>query len=174
MREINLIPSDFVPSKRLTKILKKVRSVLLVALTILIVGSVASLVVVKLLNNKEDGLKSEQSDLETQIEALKETETKLVLIEDRLTKIKSIQDSDIISPKIEKYQKLINGIPDNAIVTDLKIDDMESQTSFFAPDLDTVTKLLAKVLSDDDYTQVVLTDFSFTSSTGYSLSLGLN
>jgi hypothetical protein len=103
MSRINLLPIDLSPESskaRLSNILKKIT----VVGFILLIVSVLMAIAIFLINYVEmQNLSQRQNQLKKSIEALEKTEQSLVLVKDRLTKIKKVLGKETATDSIENF-----------------------------------------------------------------------
>src|SRR3990172_8063149 len=91
---INLLPQEFKPKGYVVTVSHTLRKVAVLLLTVFLVGSVAILGAFIFTSQRIKGSNSMQEELKTEIETLEATEQRLILLKDRLDKVKTIEDAN--------------------------------------------------------------------------------
>lgn len=170
---INLLPDELKPKSSTIRVYKglKKASILFVsfcALIIFVIGGVI-LVITNFLNISQ----KKQDSLKSQIVNLEQTETRLVLIRDRLSKIGELQGSYETKSRIEGIRSLIETVSQDVTLTQIGIDSkgISLKADFVSPAQ--MTAFITKLSGMTEYSSIKLDSMKFIVGKGYEATLFL-
>ncbi len=170
MAQINLLPIEITPkgfSVRLATILRNVATVGFIILLIAGVGIGAYFLItsteIRTSNTKQEQYKSVVKSLES-------TEQSLVLLKDRVGKVKTVLGLNTVGPGIEKAGAIISTFPPGIEAKEIQIAEL---TKFTVSVTDTaeLTKFMSAAIAANKFKKIDLRGFSFSPSGGYLISL---
>lgn len=170
---LNLLPENFAVKKGLAKVLAMARQATLglIIVFILIVIGISSFFFISTfelnsLNSRIDDLKSQISQQET-------VETQVVLLKDRIAKIKRVQSIESSDKTFAAITPVIDNVPQGANLGELSVDSKKVDTSVLFTNTQSLGQFFNSLSSIEGFTSVILTSFGFNPVTGYLASLRL-
>lgn len=168
---INLLPTEFAPSARFARLANLIRTLVFVGLSIFIL-STAAMVVLFLFDSISVGQsRARQEATKGVIKSLETTEQRFVLIQDRLSKAKTIMSEAGVGDALSKLKDLLPIISGGASLSGAEITPDKTKFSVTAANSSDLANFLATLVSGNYYKKVDLTSFSFSPSGGYLVSL---
>lgn len=169
--KINLLPKEFKVGAGLGKALRLIRILGVISLAaFLIFGMVLggyliiSSVQLNSLNSSNDSLKSQLKNLET-------SESQLVVLKDRLSKIKTAENTPSGLPVYKNFDALVDSLSDSTTLNTVDIGPTKlSSTLVFRSNQD-LTNFVEKLTKANTFQNIALTSFSFNPNVGYLLSV---
>jgi hypothetical protein len=170
MPSINLLPKDLLPDPSVMKFSKLLRSLVTIGLALFVVVAVG-LGAYFIVNSVtlQNSLKN-QNTLKESIKALEETEQGLVLVKDRLQKVKNVYTKPSIIKEVEGLSSILSSIPDRVVLTEAVLGNGTIDTSFTVENSTILTQLMANIIINENYQRIDLLSFSFNPSMGYITS----
>lgn len=173
MADINLLPPDLTPNRKVVELantVKKVSAVgYLVTIMLMAVGAGAFLILSQQLQTS----RAKQEELKRQIYSLQQTEQRLILVKDRLAKVKGIWGKDSNTEEIETFQELIPLFPEGYEIRSVVFSEEQSQTAFVLPNSRAVVEFFAKIVSSGLYSKIQLQNFSLNKDYTYGMQMNL-
>lgn len=172
MPTINLLPDDF-SSKGVVKVARIIKKISIPVFAMFFVSIAVMLGIIIILNSNLKRVGNNQEILTNSIKNLEKTERGMLLLQERLSKIKNILSNDSSKGKFTQNVQDILGRSPGVNISEIKlISDKINLTAEVATS-DQVEQFLSQVLENPLFKEVVLTNFSFNPATGYSLGLDL-
>lgn len=172
MPTINLLPDDF-SSKGVVKVARIIKKISIPVFAMFFVSIAVMLGIIIILNSNLKRIGNNQEILTNSIKNLEKTERGMLLLQERLSKIKNILSNDSSKGKFTQNVQDILGRSPGVNISEIKlISDKINLTAEVATS-DQVEQFLSQVLENPLFKEVVLTNFSFNPATGYSLGLDL-
>lgn len=170
---LNLLPDNLYVSKSVSstvKTLKALNVILIVIFIIFAVGVGAYFVFQKItLNSTQTTL----AQLKSQIKAQEQSETKLILLKDRLSKIASIQNSSSASKNMDNLTTLLSGTSQSFEISSANVSSNKIALSLKIYSNEDLTSFISNVKSSALFGSANLSTFNYGSG-GYSLDLTLD
>lgn len=171
MANINLISTDTGLESSVTKLsrfLGKANLVGFILLTIttsvLFVYFLFSLIS---LNNS----KSHQESLRNSIKALKDKETQLTLLYDRVRWAKAIYDKGNASSNLEKMETALGNVTSNYTINSVALTNTTGDVDLFTDSKEGFSQFMAGFKIKDLFTKVLVSSLSFIPQKGYTVTL---
>lgn len=171
---INLLPPELSSNKTLAKISKSVRSITLIALVVFIVTGLGILGIFIVSSLEVRSLTSRKDSLTAEIKARETTEQKLVLLKDRVAKIKVVKAAETAGDEVVGVSKVLSFLGGNSSVSELAFDAQKADLTILFKNSSDLGSFLKSMSDALPFKSVVLTSFGFNPSTGYLVSLRLS
>lgn len=171
---INLLPLELSAKSgvaKLAALLKRVSTFMI--MIFLVLGFMALAFIIFYSIRLDDTLKANQA-LASQISTLEVTEQKTVLVKDRLQKIKGIKAQPDVIAAVDGIRSLSAVLPSGVSVADTSIDAGKTNFSFNVTDSSVLVNFLANLVTNSNYKQLTIKNFTFTPATGYLVSFESN
>lgn len=170
---INLLPTDLSPKGPVVKIAGFIRSIAVISFSALLITGlgISAFFVVNSLQIKNTNTRNEQ--LKASIQSLETTEQSVVLVRDRLSKVKQILVQDTGGDETQGLANFINQIPPDVQLAEAIIAKNGVETTFLALSSSSLTQLMAGIISQEDFVGIELVSFSFNPNAGYVVSFDL-
>lgn len=174
MANINLLPIELAPKSSIIKLAKFLKKVALFGYILFTVSIVVAIAVFFLVNNQLKKAISEQEGLKVSIEALQETEQKLLLTQDRLKKSKLVLGMATAEDEIVALESFVANLPEGVVLggSELSADNMNM--SFSIKTSDAFSDLLAMMYESELFESIVISSASLTPSGTFEASFSLS
>ncbi len=171
MGEINLLPEELKPKSSYIKLSSFLKKFALLGVIILLFFLSASLGVGIFLDKRISVSLKNQESLKNKIKALEKTEQRIVLVKDRLEKIKSLKSKSNANDELDRLNVLSKLFPEGTNVKEVNINVDELSISVLADNLDDIALYLANVITSKEFNKVILKSLEFNLKEGYSVKL---
>jgi len=168
---INLLPKDLLPSAGLIKTAKLLKNLLTLGFGIFTIALVGLVAFFTLNSISLRSSSARQEELKTSIKALEQTEQGLVLVKDRLAKVKEVLGKDSGAEEIDNLAKVSSLTTAGVDLTEAVVFKDELDTTFNVSDASLLTSFMAQIIATGTYKRIDLNSFSFNPSVGYLISL---
>lgn len=174
MAAINLLPTELLPSAGLTRTAKLLRSVLTVGFGIFVVAvlGLVGFFSVNALSLRSSNAR--QEELKTSIKSFEQTEQGLVLVKDRLGKVKEVEAKDNADNEVAALSGLFGSLPAGVSLTEAVIAKDELDTTFVVGDSAVLGQFMAGLITTEGFSRIELLSFSFNPNVGYLVSVGFS
>ncbi len=171
---INLLPQELKPKGYALKLSKTLKRVAILFTVVFLVFTIVVVGVYIVIGNRLSISTKKQQELKTQISALEETEKKLVLIQDRLDKIKMARGSDNIYEELIILEDVLATLQDGVTLrtVDIGLGGIGFELNFRSS-LD-ISRFLANLLGGKEFTRVSLDTFEYGILGGYQIKLSIS
>ncbi len=170
---LNLLPQDLAIGTGLTKVIKVIKAVNVVAIAIFIIFLIGAGMFYAISSFQLSSLTTANNNLVSQIKSEQTTEQKLVLLKDRIAKIKLAYTSDSLTKPIALVSPLLSQLPAAASVTELNLDTNKITASILFKSATDISNFFQVIYSSKTFSGVTLTSFGFNPTTGYLVSMSL-
>ena len=140
------------------------------ALFVIIAGILAAYFVINS-TSLQNSIKN-QNTLKESIKSLEETEQGLILVVDRLSKVKEINSKPSVLRELENLSSVLAAIPTETTITEAVLNKGATDATFMVGNSTILTQLMASLIIRTEYQRIDLLSFSFNPSLGYIVSLG--
>ena len=173
-RKINLLPTNLAAPSDVLKVVDNIKRITVTVFIIffLVAAGGAALLFFAFRNNSD--LKNKNTELETNISNLQKTEQKLVLIRDRIEKVKTINANSDASTNVDKLNRVILSKPSDISLNSATIDVDKTKFSVISKSSNTMATFLKSVAAVPDFKKISLISFTFTPSVGYDITLEID
>lgn len=171
---INLLPPDLISNKGIFKQAKAIRSLTLVSIIVFLIFGLAVGGIILLGSAQLRSLTSQNNALKENIREREETEQKMVLLKDRIGKIKIAKNLESSKEELAGATTLLATITAPSVVSELTFDAKKVDLSLIFKTSSDLSAFLRGLANNQDFDSVILTSFGFNPSNGYILSLRLS
>jgi Tfp pilus assembly protein PilN len=156
MAGINLLPQEHRPRGVILKVSNIIKKVVIVGYIIFMVIAVGLVTTVVILGQRIRSSELRQEQLKVQIEALEETEQRLVLVQDRLNKVVAIRNADSASEEISVLKEVTDNLPEGVLFSYAELDNKSTSITVVADNSTSIGNFLAFLVAQPDYKKVEL------------------
>jgi hypothetical protein len=121
-----------------------------------------------------DEANNRKSDIERRIKALKETEQRLVLVKDRLSKVEQISNMESAEEKIKGLNFLFNNKTSSVSINEVKADDKLLDISIFSNATYQTFDFMNLIKDSEEFSTITIKSMQFAPKTGFETNLLLN
>ncbi|OGM75915.1 hypothetical protein A2210_00980 [Candidatus Woesebacteria bacterium RIFOXYA1_FULL_40_18] len=170
---INLIPEEIAPKGPAARLSSFLRTVSAIGLTlfILVVFGLTSYYLVNFFSLRTSQTK--QDNLKKVISSLESTETSLILLRDRLSKVKEVFAIESADRNVEAVSGVFAQVPPGVSISDFETTLKKIGISVNAQDSLSLGQFMTTLLSADRFGTVNLKAFSFNPASGYAATFEL-
>ncbi|KKQ43086.1 MAG: hypothetical protein US60_C0008G0053 [Microgenomates group bacterium GW2011_GWC1_37_8] len=171
---INLLPSEFVPKGSVAKIGKSIRRFGFVIIILFFIVASFSGVSIYLLGRRMISSRESTSKLKNELDALRGSEQSLILVQDRVKKIDSVNKKKDAKEEIDILSEMSEVLTDGVIIDSSHLKEDIAEVTFQSSNLTDMTRLINTVGGLGEYKIVTLILFDFTPTKGYMVTLGFS
>lgn len=169
--KVNLLPTEQRVGKGLQRVLRITRMLGVISLGVFIVFSLALGGFFIFKSVQLSDLKSTNASLASKIAGLETSETKMVLLKDRLGKIKSLQNIPTSLNNLNSINSLLEPAGTSSTVNDLSVAPNKVSASINFKNNTDLDAFLSGVSESTGFKTVSLSSFSFNPTTGYLVNI---
>jgi hypothetical protein len=171
MAGINLLPQELKPKAGVLKLSKTLNKLALVSVGVLLSTTIVLIGSFIFFSQQSNASVERQENLQSEIRALEQTEQRLILVKDRLSKINKILSSGSVASQIELLKKVLAIMPSEVLLQDLEITDENVRIEVSSGSLSGIGQFFLKILQVQDFRKVNVDGFSFRNISGYVVVL---
>lgn len=172
MAAINLLPTDLAPKGEVVKAANTIKSLIVGALAVFLItvfGLIGYLLVgVFEIRNSE----TKQEQLKVSIRTLEQSEQRLVLLKDRLAKVKLAFSSESADEEAENIQTVLSAATSVGI-SELELKPLSIEVSVVAQSSSQLSSFLSFLENSDIFENIKVSSFGFNPTAGYIVSMEL-
>ncbi len=171
--KLNLLPTDYALTGPVGQIVKFARplNVILLALFLIMVLGMGGFFVFSSLSLRN--LVADNDSLKNQIQLQSVAQQQIVLLKDRLGKIKTVQAIPTATDNLNGMDPLLVLITGNSFLSELNVDVQKVTATIIFKSNSELTNFLKAVNSNTSYSSVSLGTFNYNPTAGYQISLSL-
>lgn len=173
MPAINLVPPEFKPKRSAVALANLLKRIAILGFSVFIASIIVSVGGFLLVSNQLSRSASRQEELKTQIEALEETEKRLVLVQDRLKRANAVLGLASASEDVRVLENALATVPPGVSFTKAELTPGKTQFTFTATTSSSLSQYFASILASALYKKVVLVSFIYAQELGYKAELAL-
>ena len=174
MAAINLLPTELLPSAGFVRTAKLLKTVLTVGFGIFVVA-VLGLVGFFFVNSLAlRSSNARQEELKNSIKSFEQTEQGLVLVKDRLAKVKEVEGKENAEGEIDALSRIFSGVPAGVSLTEAVVSKDQLDATFVVANSSSLTQFMAGLIANQDFSRIELLSFSFNPNLGYLVSVGFS
>ncbi len=168
MRQINLLPHELKPDKKLGIAVKKVQKYLIAVIIMYIIAISGYFISLEYLKGNKEKRDTQKTMLSSQIKSLTAVETSAVAIRDRAQKYSKLQNRNIEKTGLLYFEDIYKFLPASTFVDGVRI--AENELSFNASVSDTVSLLyIFDAFSEySEFKKITISEISYNPEGGYS------
>lgn len=169
--KMNLLPPEYGATKGLGKLLKSVRTLGIVSIAVFLVFALGISAFFIISSVTLNNLNSNLDSLKVQITSQQASEQQIVLLKDRLAKIKLALNSPSANKNLAAIYPYVSGLPGDASLSEFKLDSTKADITVVFRSNDQLTSFLQKLGGSKDFNSVSLTSFVYSPESGYSVGI---
>lgn len=173
MKGINLLPEELKPKTYAINLSKDLRKYATMGLVIFFIALMVMGGTYFALNIRQTALNKTESNLKKQVKSYEASEQKLVLVEDRLTKIGSVLSKHTSSDSLNSLELVKNNLPENVQIYGVEIKPEEADITIVTGTSSDLGKFIT-ALSNMGFSKISLMSLSYLKGTGYKVEVGLS
>lgn len=171
MREINLLPQEFRPKASFVKLAKTLNKIAIVSIFLLLISTFFLLVTFIFYSQKTKSLLTEKNELTKIIKALEDSEQRVVLVKDRVEKIRKVQEIPSAVEEVEVISGVSASLPQSIVLKNASLSQDKVELSLNGTSLIDMTNFFASLISNQNLKFVKIISFNFNSETGYTTQI---
>lgn len=172
MPEINLLPIDLSQKSETSLAANSVKKIILVLSSIFLVLIVLGIILIVFLTNQVNASTLRATNLKAEIQKLETVEQKLILVKDRIAKIKEAQGEINTETSLETLNPIMSNLPANVTLDSISIEnDGAIEFAVISRDSLGMATYMNSLVSSGIYKELSLSDFVFAPETGYKITL---
>lgn len=171
---INLLPPELTVAKGISKVAKSIRQVTFIALIVYILFGLGLLAFFLFSSSELNSLTKKEDGLKNDIKARETTEQRLVLLKDRVGKIKTALSVESASEEVVGIANLLPLIGASSQLNEVVVDSKKVDLSLVVRSSAELSSFLRSLPTQKDFTNITLTSFGFNPANGYILGLRLS
>lgn len=170
---LNLLPQELAVGGDLSRVLKGVRALSVIALAAFILFVVGAGAFFLISSAQLNSLNAANDQLSVQIKNEESTEQKLVLLKDRAAKVKQAYAVASVTKSVDVVIPLFSTLPPGATLNEINIDPNKITASILFKSTADVTNFFEQLRASSSFSLATLTSFGFNPATGYLVSISL-
>lgn len=170
MADINLLPTEITPKGVSYKVATVLRNIATVGFAVIVLAGVGLGAFFLLTSAEIRSSTARQSQYKTTIKSLESTEQSLVLLKDRVGKVKQVLGADTTTPYVQKVGAIVSSFPAEVTPREVQVGDI-TKISVTINDSAQLTKFMAGLITASKFKRLDLRGFSFSPAGGYLVSL---
>jgi hypothetical protein len=169
--KLNLLPPDYALTGPVGQIVKFARplNVILLALFLVTVLGMGGFFIFSSLSLKS--LTADNDSLKKQIQAQSTAQQQIVLLKDRLGKIKTVQGLPTATQNLTSIDPVLVLVAGNSFLSELDVDSQKVAATIVFKSNSDLTNFLKNISLNTTYSSVSLGTFNYSPAVGYQLSL---
>lgn len=168
---INLLPKEYVATSGLGKYTRFIKQFTYLGLALFLVAILGFIAFLLLSAMELRNLEADIDLLKTQVEFQKTTETRAVLLKDRLSKIKVLKQASSSENKLEKISPILSKVPIESLIEEVNLDLQKTSASLNFASVEALKSFFNDLREVNSFGQVIMKSISFTPGKGYLVSL---
>lgn len=171
--KLNLLPQDYAVSDSVAMVLKIVRPLNVVLLGLFLVTSlsVAAYFLFSSITIKE--LNSTNNALTTQVQSLSSAQQQIVLLKDRLAKVRKALNSPNAAKNLSLSQSVLATLTENSTISELTIEPQKSLITLNFKSNSELKVFMDELSSRPDFSGISMDAFGYNPDNGYVVSFAL-
>jgi len=174
MRQINLLPSDQKPGKKVWQILKKYEKYFVILVILYITFVSVSVYYILELGKEQKELTREKSALSSEIKSLSNIESSTVYIRDRVNKYRNIPGRGVELDNLNRLEQLNLILTPSIVMENIEILDNSLKFDVEIKDTQNLVYFLNKIVEANLYKNITLSTIAYSENVGYKFGLNLD
>lgn len=171
--KVNLLPVDKRVGKGLQRILKVTRMLGVIFLGVFIVFSLGVTAFFIFSSIQLNSLNQSNATLTSQISGLETSETQMILLKDRIAKIKTVQKIPGAVKNLDNISPIITALSADSPVSELDVSPAKIAASIDFRSNTDLANFLKTLSASTAFKTVTLTSFSFNPANGYLVTIDI-
>ena len=174
MRQINLIPYESRPDRKVSLAVNKSEKILIILLLVYALIAGAALGATYYLKSKLNKLTQEKQSLSADLTSLSSVENSTVYVRDRVSKYNQLGDINIAMKNYADFNKTFNVFPSDAKVDTVSIKDNAITYKVNVNGVQSFSDVLNRLVDSQIYKDISLSGITYNDGEGYSFILSMN
>jgi len=167
--KINLLPADYALIGPVSQIVKASRPLSVILLALFLVTAVGMGGFFIFSSISLNNLSAANSSLEGQVQAQSAAQQQIILLEDRLSDIKTVQGIPSATKSLDKANPLLSLVIGSSLLSELDVVPQKTSVSIVFKSNSDLTNFLKSLYSNGNYSSVSLTSFNYSPTVGYQV-----
>lgn len=164
---LNLLPPEHVTSGTLGKLLKIARALNVVLLVTFLVFALGLGGFFIFTSAQLRSVTTSENQLKAQITTLEASEQQMVLLKDRLGKVKLVQALNTSSKNLAKIEPFVKSLSTDAGLSELAVDPQKMDLSILFRSNAGLSAFLKSMIDSKDFSSVSISTFGYNPANGY-------
>lgn len=169
--KLNLLPSEKRVGKDLQRILRTIRMLGVVGLGIFIIFGIVLIGFFVFRSIQLNTRDSQNSGLKSRISTLETSETKMVLLKDRIAKIKTLLNVPTALANLDNVNLALSSLASDTTINELNISTAKISLSLNFKNSNEIAVFLKSLSDTKAFKTVTISSFSFNPTSGYLISI---
>ena len=171
---LNLLPSDYEVSDSVAKLIKSARQLNVILLAIFFAGalSMAGFFVFSAISLQN--LNTQNTNIRNQIQVQQTAQQQVVLLKDRLSKIKRVQAVPGAAQNLTAISPLIGSVSDSGSVSELNVSPQKTSMSLTFRTNSDLVSFIKTLNGNTNFSSITMDSFSYNPTTGYLVSFSFS
>lgn len=169
--KIDLLPSEFKIKGSYIRVSKYAKTIGLVLLSIYMLGGIFFVGYTLFLKSQTKSVQNRIQTLKSDIRKLEMSEQKIVLLKDRLSKIKSIMKAKSSGETLLKVKKITDVFDSDVTIDELKIETNKVEVSLSFSTIKSLNNFMAGISTNTDFDTIRIDNYSFNPNIGYQVGV---
>ncbi|MFC1625455.1 hypothetical protein ACFL1Q_00230 [Patescibacteria group bacterium] len=170
--KLNLLPPELAVRGGVVKIARVLTSLAIAAIAGFIIFTVGMIAFFVVSSYELRSLSTTVSKLKSEVRAQESTEQKIVLLKDRVGKIRSLSSYDSSDKDIVNVESVLSAVGTQTSVGQLGVEPKKIDLSLVFKDPSELSNFIRSVTDSKIYKNVIMPSLGFSPINGYSISLG--
>ena len=171
--KLNLLPTEYVVTGTLGKVLKITRSLGVISIAAFLIFAVGLGAFFVISSFQLRNISTEVQDLKSQISTKEQSEQQIVLLKDRIKKIKTVQGLPNSFKNLGNIDPVVSTLTGSASLTELSTDSTKVDMSINFKSNSELAAFLQNLNSVKVFKSILMTTFGFNPASGYLISIRL-
>lgn len=169
--KLNLLPEEFLLKGPLGRAVKFVRplTITLLALFLIMALGMGAFFIFSSFSLKN--LQSSNDTLTNQIQVQAAAQQQIVLLKDRLAKIKTVQSIPTATKNLVTIEPILSALSGSSLISELDIDSQKTTTSVVFKSNSDLTNFVKSLQTNTAFSLISIGSFNYSPATGYQLGL---
>ncbi|MFH1971246.1 MAG: hypothetical protein ABIJ05_02585 [Patescibacteria group bacterium] len=173
MPKINLLPSDLLPKKSITKLANILTKISYASIAIFLLFILTILGIFIINSSNINKIKTQEDELINIVKQYEQTEQQIVLAKDRIEKILKIWEKTGIQKHLSGLEKLLE-LSSGVSLNEMDISSSKSEISLNSMSSLSVSQFMSSLVLSDIYKFIKLKNFSYNPNYGYRITFEAN
>lgn len=173
MANVNLLPPELGPKASVLKVVVLIKKAVTGFLFVFLILGVAAIAFTYYLNLQLKKSTNSQEALKVSIRSLEQTEQKLYLVKDRLSKIKSVLALNTSAKELETLDQITSADTSGINMTGIEVTAGKINVTGSAVSSDILGAYIDTILANPVYKTIKLAGFTYNPKSGYSFGLDI-
>lgn len=172
--KLNLLPQEYTLSGPVARVIKIARPLNIILLSIFLASSLGVAGYFIFSSITLGNLNTANTSYKNQIKAQQAAQQQIVLLKDRLGKIKQVFAKPDTAPNLLAIASIVNSVSGNASVTELDADSQKASLTVAFKNNYELSNFMNLINSQTAFSTISMDTFNYSPKTGYSVAFSFN